>query len=542
MEPVISQNANIKEAISVAIERGLSGMMVVDRESTTSTTLGRGKVVGMTTSRDLLRVMDAGFKEGKTANELVEKTVREFMTPLSQVIYARPDETIGTCRTIMAKLGVKCLPILSHGRVEGLITARDISEYHLEAKEGASARGGKKNYLKHVSERVGLSVNTSMADPPAYLQTQLAMESNPLFINVGIAEMPHPFKTPENCGMNARDHGPRDHSSDPDLSEDAYFVCEVDLPDDTSGTEGQVFKHITYMGVADGVGSWREYGVDPRDFSHRLMEECENILKEESSKAKDDPTSHRIIAPAEVLAQAYERVKEANIIGSSTACVALFDNVRHQLHFSNLGDSGIIVLRHIDSDVAGSLKRDRTTPREDRKSDLRVAFVSQQQLRSFNHPYQFGWTGEELKDDESSFKTAADSCNTSIHIRRGDIIIMATDGLFDNVDIDDIAKIALEWEQKNGFIRGGDIAAREKRWSMGNSMSVQSCETLPELARSLCEKARENSLDSSVDSPFAILAKENDIMWSGGMPDDCTVVALHCVGRRSDDILNRVNN
>jgi FAD binding domain len=41
---------------------------------------------------------------------------------LSQVIYGRPEETVGMCRTIMAKLGIKCLPILSRqGTVEGLI-------------------------------------------------------------------------------------------------------------------------------------------------------------------------------------------------------------------------------------------------------------------------------------------------------------------------------------------------------------------------------------------------------------------------------------
>jgi protein phosphatase PTC7 len=65
-----------------------------------------------------------------------------------------------------------------------------------------------------------------------------------------------------------------------------------------------------------------------------------------------------------------------------------FDNTSHQVTFSNIGDSGIIVLRHIDSNVAGSLKRDRVTRREERTSDLRVTFVSQQQLREFNHPYQ----------------------------------------------------------------------------------------------------------------------------------------------------------
>ena len=38
--------------------------------------------------------------------------------------------------------------------------------------------------------------------------------------------------------------------------------------------------------------------------------------------------------------------------------------------------------------------------------------------------------------------------------------------------------------------------------------------------------AREFSLNNHKDSPFAVLAKENDIMWGGGMPDDTTVVVM----------------
>jgi len=52
---------------------------------------------------------------------------------------------------------------------------------------------------------------------------------------------------------------------------------------------------------------------------------------------------------------------------------------------------------------------------------------------------------------------------------------------------------------------------------------------MQQLAKDLAWLARERSLDDTVDSPFAILAKENDIMWSGGMPDDCTVIAMHVV-------------
>lgn len=464
--------------------------------------------------------------------------VGDFMTPISQVIYARPDETVGMCRTIMAKLGIKCIPILSReGRVEGLLTARDMADYGLEAEE----RGGKKNYLRDISERVGLSSNTSMAEPPSYLQAHLALEQTPLYANVGIAELPHPFKMEHGVGMDRRDFGPGELGMNPEWSEDAYFVSTVKLLDEKGGKA----RDVTYLGVADGVGSWREYGVDPRLFSHKLMEECANILQEASSATTQKKTAggekfRRMIAPSEILAQAYERVKAENIIGSTTACVAVFDQIRHQLHFSNLGDSGLIVLRHIDSDVAGSLKRDKNKPRSERSSDLRVAFVSQQQLHSFNHPYQLGWTGRELSIDETkSFKSASESCSTSIHVRRGDIIILATDGLFDNVDVDDILAIALEWEQTCGFIRSGDIVAREKRWAMGNSLTGISAEMIGELAKSLAFKARENSL-SKEDSPFAILAKENDIMWSGGMPDDCTVICLHVVGRSADDVVGKV--
>ena len=538
VEPVISADSSVREATIHCIDCGLSGMMVVDREIRLSDkSRERGKVLGMMTSRDLLRIIAKGIKDGELDDkDIMEQKIKNFMTPLNQVIYARPEETIGQCRTVMAKLGIKCMPVLSQGRVEGMITQRDLSDFHLDATD----RGGKKSFLRNVSERVGLSSNTSMAEPPVYMQAHLGLEQNPLFTNIGVAAMPHPFKTPDGVGMNLRDHGPSDYCDDVSLSEDASFVTKVRLPDETNTKK----KDVTYLGVADGVGSWRQYGVDPREFPHLLMKECRNILQEAASDARRNrghDKFNRAIAPSEVLAQAYDRVKVENVIGSSTACVALFDGIRHQLHFSNLGDSGIIVLRHIDSEVAGSLKRNRETPRTERKSDLRVAFVSQQQLKSFNHPYQLGWTGEELTDEDiengSSFKKASDSCSSSIHVRRGDIIIMATDGLFDNVDIDDIAEMGLQWEKENDLVGEGGIQAREARWARGDSKTVVSQQNISSFAMRLCEKARENSLNPQLDSPFAMLAKENDIMWSGGMPDDCTVVVIHVVGMPAvDDI------
>lgn len=202
VEPVIPKDATVRTSIQTCIENGLSGMMVIDTNVSPESgkTLERGKVVGMITSRDLLRIINAGFKDEESDSNIFERKIGDYMTPITQVIYARPEETIGMCRSIMAKLSVKCLPILSHGRVEGLVTARDMSNYGLDAAE----RGGKKLFLESVSERVGLSSNTSMAEPPAYLRAHLALQQTPLFMNVGMCELPHPFKSAVGCGGNRR--------------------------------------------------------------------------------------------------------------------------------------------------------------------------------------------------------------------------------------------------------------------------------------------------------------------------------------------------
>ena len=85
VEPVICQTSTIRYAISICIDRGLSGMMVVDRDETTSdTSRERGKVVGLTTPRDLLRRVSAGLKEGKSSDEVLDETIENFMTPISQ--------------------------------------------------------------------------------------------------------------------------------------------------------------------------------------------------------------------------------------------------------------------------------------------------------------------------------------------------------------------------------------------------------------------------------------------------------------------------
>ena len=65
-------------------------------------------VVGLLTSRDLLRIIASGIKDDETNEQVLNRLVKDHMTPISQVIYARPDETVGTVEPLGACIA--CLP------------------------------------------------------------------------------------------------------------------------------------------------------------------------------------------------------------------------------------------------------------------------------------------------------------------------------------------------------------------------------------------------------------------------------------------------
>lgn len=44
--------------------------------------------------------------------------------------------------------------------------------------------------------------------------------------------------------------------------------------------------------------------------------------------------------------------------------------------------------------------------------------------------------------DNANFETPRDAVNTSFPVRPGDIIVLATDGLYDNMELDDICAVS----------------------------------------------------------------------------------------------------
>lgn len=231
------------------------------------------------------------------------------------------------------------------------------------------------------------------------------------------------------------------------------------------------------LGVADGVGSWALRGVDAGAFARSLMAASKKALE-----------ANEALTPIEVLSSAWRYTVDQKIPGATTALVSVFHPASGKMEIANVGDSGILVLRPSKKGARGAWE---------------VFYRSSTQLSKFNTPFQFGYSPETA----DKFQTPADADVTEVSLARGDVIIQATDGLFDNLfDADIIAIVQAHLGTRAVDVPLADVDAAA-------------------LSNALLEKAVAEAYNKHRDSPFALLAKDNDIMWRfGGRPDDITVL------------------
>ncbi|XP_012172909.1 protein phosphatase PTC7 homolog isoform X3 [Bombus affinis] len=215
------------------------------------------------------------------------------------------------------------------------------------------------------------------------------------------------------------------------------------------------FKTVEVIGVADGVGGWRHYGIDPGEFSSFLMRTCERLV----SMGRFTPSE-----PAGLLAR------------SSTACVIVLNKETSSICSANIGDSGFVVVRKGE-----------------------VVHRSSEQQHYFNTPFQLsfpppGHSGLVLSDSPESADTS------SFGVEDGDVILLATDGVFDNVP--------------------DQLLITEMRKVQGERDPTK----IQGVANSIAWMARSLAFDGAFMSPFAQSARENGIDTIGGKPDDITVL------------------
>ncbi|KAL9017234.1 MAG: hypothetical protein Q9185_005437 [Variospora sp. 1 TL-2023] len=286
--------------------------------------------------------------------------------------------------------------------------------------------------------------------------------------------------------------------------QDAFFISSV-------GDAGS-----TAFGVADGVGGWADSGIDPSDFSHGL---CRYMAKNAIASQEN------YLGSRQLLERAYQNVVADKEItgGGSTACVAVGDSLG-SLEVANLGDSGFVQLR-LNA----------------------VHYYSNPQTHAFNTPYQLSiipprilarsriFGGMPLRD------FPRDASVTSHEVRHGDVLVFATDGVWDNLSSSQVLKIVAEDMTKLNAWQTGD-----KGTVVGSKLKIltQEAADLHEedvslqtrLAKVIARKAKAASEDRRRDGPFAkAYAKEVQKFYPhenfhGGKVDDICVVVAVVVG------------
>lgn len=240
-----------------------------------------------------------------------------------------------------------------------------------------------------------------------------------------------------------------------------FAVSNPHFKKKAKGGEDSHYVTDDIIAIADGVGGWSELGIDPAKYSRTL---CENIKLNSQNIGKINKDSCRLLL--------VKSAQETNVMGSSTCLVALFDKETNTLFTSYIGDSAYLILKF------NGLCYD-------------LSFKSEEQQHEFNMPYQIGTKGD---DPENAL------CNEH-RMNEGDIVIAATDGLWDNLETENIVDIVNSLYFKNQ----GDLTEKK-------------------IAEALSNKAEKFSTAKNYRSPFAKKAKEHGKDYIGGKPDDITVV------------------
>lgn len=294
----------------------------------------------------------------------------------------------------------------------------------------------------------------------------------------------------------------------PQSGQDAFFMSQV----------GE--SSTTAFGVADGVGGWAESGVDPADFAHGLCDYMACAARMHPAAA----TKSGPLRPRDLLQVGYDEVMADKSIagGGSTASVALAA-ADGSVEVANLGDSGFMHL-----------------------SLHAVKHVSRPQTHAFNTPYQLSKIPERMLVQMVVFGTGPladmpkDANVTSHSVRHGDVLIFATDGVWDNLSPQDALGVVSRCMLELGaWIETGDqeldvspdLAAvtQANRPKKADAKSLQA-----RIALAITKEAKETSLNTKRDGPFAKEVQRHypEENWHGGKPDDIAAVVAVVVENR----------
>jgi len=316
--------------------------------------------------------------------------------------------------------------------------------------------------------------------PPSKRAQARAPATSGLRLVAGACQIPHP---------NKADTG----------GEDSYFISE----------DGSA------VGVADGVGEWEKLGISTRPLADELM----NGAKLAAGHFVNAAAGERAYLS---LRQGFSTV---SCFGACTANVAALDARGQHIGVANVGDSGLRQIRKVSGPGgSGSM----------------VVNCSRDQQHFFNCPFQLTRRPHEcdyplllaqgksrlVETLRSNIKmiedTPEDADIYTFPLEEGDVLILGSDGLFDNLhdtEICDFINLAIT-----------PMEARQVYAEGAGTLRGPGSSTDPgALATTLAHAAFGRALDADATTPFSICARSNGIPHSGGKLDDITVVCAWVV-------------
>lgn len=225
-----------------------------------------------------------------------------------------------------------------------------------------------------------------------------------------------------------------------------------------SSTNADAFAADRHMiGIADGVSTVEDEGLDPSELPVELLANClqECKARMENSMLFDAEAEDLLSGcdvelcssnfPLYVLSKASV---QCTTFGSTTCVLAILENNR--LWSANIGDSQLLVIRRTDAppkayprpyEFSFSTCHDSrcrvSNPRD--YGGYQIVYRTVPQQHFFNCPYQFSRMPDIDCSGDAILKRTVETADIgSTEVQPGDIVILGTDGLFDNAFDDDI--------------------------------------------------------------------------------------------------------
>jgi len=113
----IAPNASVFQALEMMAEKNVSGLLILDN----------GELVGIFTERDYARklILKGKFSKDTKVGELMTKNV----------LYVEPKNTIDQCMQLMTEKRIRHLPVISYGKLIGILTIGDLVKKIISEQE-----------------------------------------------------------------------------------------------------------------------------------------------------------------------------------------------------------------------------------------------------------------------------------------------------------------------------------------------------------------------------------------------------------------------